>query len=157
MKENQPLDIVGEMNKSPRLQIIRASGRFHKAMSALTNNKIKEAGHDLSFEHAIILKNLLQKDGQSQQELAENTFKHKASITFLIDNMVKRNLVVRVPDQLDKRGRLIYLTDFGRKILNEIFPILFDQLHKVTEEIDEEDLRLCVSVLEKLLKNTRAL
>ncbi|MEP0366715.1 MAG: MarR family transcriptional regulator [Cyclobacteriaceae bacterium] len=157
MKENQPLDIVGEMNKNPRLQIIRASGRFHKAMIALTNRKIKEAGHDLSLEHAVILKNLLQKDGQSQQELAENTFKHKSSVTFLIDNMVKRNLVVRVPDQLDKRGKLIYLTELGRGLLSEIFPILFDQMHAVTEEIDEKDLKRCITVLEKLLENTQAL
>lgn len=157
METNQPLDIIGEMNKSPRLQIIRASGRFHKAMIALTNRKIKEAGYDLSLEHAIILKNLLEKDGQSQQELAENTFKHKSSITFLIDNMVKRNLVVRVPDQLDKRGKLIYLTELGRGLLSEIFPILFEQMHKVTEQIDEEDLRRCVSVLEKLLDNTQAI
>ena len=148
MKSSDTFDIVEEMNKSPRLQIIRASGRFHKAMIALTNKKIKEAGHDFSLEHAIILKNLLEKDGQSQQELAKNTFKHKASITFLINNMVKRNLVVRVPDQSDKRGRLIYLTDLGRGLLNKIFPFLFDQMQKVTEQIDEKDLRLCISILE---------
>ncbi len=157
METNQPLDIIGEMNKSPRLQIIRASGRFHKAMIALTNKKIKEAGHDLSLEHAIILKNLLEKDGQSQQELAENTLKHKSSITFLIDNMVKRNLVVRVPDQMDKRGKLIYLTELGRGLLNKIFPILFEQMHKVTEHIDEKDLHLCISILEKLLENTKSI
>lgn len=157
METNQPLDIVGEMNRSPRLQIIRASGRFHKAMVALTNKKIKEAGHDLSLEHAIILKNLLQKDGQSQQELADNIIKHKSSVTFLIDNMVKRNLVVRVPDQMDKRGKLIYLTEFGRGLLNKIFPILFEQMHKVTENVNEKDLYLCISILEKLLENTKAI
>ncbi|MEP4535218.1 MAG: MarR family transcriptional regulator [Cyclobacteriaceae bacterium] len=157
MKENQPLDIVGKMNRSPRLQIIRASGRFHKAMIALTNKKIKEAGHDLSLEHAIILKNLLQKDGQSQQELADNIIKHKSSVTFLIDNMVKRNLVVRVPDQIDKRGKLIYLTELGRGLLNKVFPILFEQMHKVTENVDEKDLHLCISILEKLQENTKAI
>lgn len=157
MKMQESKDIVSEISSNPRLKIARAAGRFSRSMMSLANKKIQEAGYDLSLEHAIILKNLMEKDGQSHQELADNTFKHKTSITFLIDNMVKRNLVVRVPDQLDRRSKLIYLTTHGRDLLDEISPILFRQMHKVTEKIDEEELELCVSVLERLFTNTKYL
>lgn len=147
--------VTDRFNTSPRLQIVRAAGRFSRSMMSLSNRRLHEAGHDLSLEHAIILKHLTEKEGQSQQQLAENTFKHKTSITFLIDRMVKKNLVVRVPDQTDRRNKLIYLTDKGRNMLNDIFPILFQDLYKITEDIAEQDLLSCIGILEKLLINTQ--
>ena len=119
MKLVQEETVVDRLNTSPRLQIARAAGRFSRSMMSLSNKRLQEAGHDLSIEHAIILKHLIEKEGQTQQQLAENTFKHKTSITFLIDKMVRKNLVVRVPDQTDRRNKLIYLTDKGRNILND--------------------------------------
>ena len=151
----QERTITDRFNTSPRLEIARASGRFSRSMMNLANKRIQDAGYDLSLEHAIILKHLLEKDGQTQQELAEKTFKHKTSITFLIDKMVKKNLVVRVPDQIDRRNKLIYLTDKGRNMLDKIFPILFQELLQITEGINKEDLDLCIRILQKLLSNTR--
>ena len=155
MKLVQEETVVDRLNTSPRLQIARAAGRFSRSMMSLSNKRLQEGGYDLSIEHAIILKHLIEKEGQTQQQLAENTFKHKTSITFLIDKMVRKNLVVRVPDQTDRRNKLIYLTDKGRNILNDIFPILFQELYKITEDIAEEDLGLCIGILEKLLANTQ--
>ncbi len=155
MKVREQTPVTDRLNSRPRLQIARAVGRFSRSIVSLANKRLQEAGHDLSLEHAILLKHLIEKEGQTQQQLAENTFKHKTSITFLIDKMVKKNLVVRVPDRLDRRNKLIYLTEKGRNVLDEIFPILFEELYQITQEIDERELKLCISILEKLLINTQ--
>ena len=66
-----------------------------------------EAGWDVTAEQWRVLVNLWDKDGRTQQELSQATGKKKTSITRLIHGMEKRNLVVRVPDQRDRRQNLI--------------------------------------------------
>ncbi|MGF9713660.1 MULTISPECIES: MarR family winged helix-turn-helix transcriptional regulator [Paenibacillus] len=48
-------------------------------------------------------------DGQTQNRLACSTQKDEPSISRLIDNMIKRNLVKRLPHGTDRRTNLIYL------------------------------------------------
>lgn len=52
----------------------------------------------------------LGKDGVTQQELCNATFKDKPSMTRLIDNMERQHLVVRISDKKDRRTNLIHLT-----------------------------------------------
>lgn len=56
----------------------------------------------------------LGKDGVTQQELCNATFKDKPSMTRLIDNMEKQHLVIRVPDKKDRRTNKIHLTENGK-------------------------------------------
>ncbi len=50
---------------------------------------------------------LWEKDGVTQQELCNATFKDKPSMTRLIDNMERQHLVVRISDKKDRRTNLI--------------------------------------------------
>ena len=57
---------------------------------------------------------LWKEDGQSQQELCKATFRDKPSITRLVDNLEKLQLVKRVASTNDRRINRIFLTKLAQ-------------------------------------------
>lgn len=115
--------------------------------------KFKEAGHDITVEQWSLMLHLWQKEGQTQQEISGCSKKDNPSVCRLIDNMEKRNLVVRVPDQNDRRINRIYLTNKGKQLQEELINIANTNLKSSTRTISNTDLKICKSVLEKMIEN----
>ncbi len=101
-----------------------AMGRATRTLGVLVSHNFAKAGFDVTCEQWSVLVHLGKKNGQSQQQLAEFTCKDKTTITRLIDNMEKHNLVVRVPDKSDKRQKLIYLTKKGRDLQEKLTKVI---------------------------------
>lgn len=115
------------------------------------NNQLREMGYDLTMEHLIFMKILNKSDGLTQQEIADFFSKDKGSITRMISNMEDRNLLMRIPDKIDKRCNLIYLTPHGRKMLKELFKVIQEFNDQLVENIPGDELIQCLSVLEKII------
>jgi DNA-binding MarR family transcriptional regulator len=60
------------------------------------------------------------KDGQSQKELAERLHIKPATITVMLKRMEAAKLVERRPDDADQRVTRVYLSDHGKKVLQEV-------------------------------------
>lgn len=127
--------------------------RAHRTLKNHIQRAFAEAGHEVTVEQMGVLTILWHKDGISQQDLVNMTHKVKSSITRLLDNMENRNLVVRIPDENDKRNRLIYLTRKGRNHREALEEILQDTLRKATEGIAPQDIQVTRSVLEQMHLN----
>src|SRR5271170_1730692 len=69
----------------------------------------------LSVPQCDVLTTLTEKEGVSQQGLAERLYVTKGNISGLIDRLVAAGLVERRAIAADKRQHAIYLTDSGRK------------------------------------------
>ncbi len=76
----------------------------------------RQNGLEISPEQWTVLIFLWEKDGVTQQELCNATFKDKPSMTRLIDNMERQHLVVRISDKKDRRTNLIHLTTDGKEL-----------------------------------------
>ncbi len=70
-----------------------------------------------------ILESLHHLGPMCQKALAEKILKSTGNITFVIDNLAKRNLVRRQRDTDDRRFITIHLTDEGATLIGEIFPL----------------------------------
>lgn len=130
-------------------------GRAGRALANHLNHNFVNAGHDVTCEQWAVLTNLWQKNGQSQQDLAGTTCKDKTSMTRLVDNMEKKNLVVRIPNKEDKRQKLIYLTAKGRNLRNKLFKVVQQTLDEAQRNINIKDLALCKDVLRKVYENLK--
>lgn len=128
-------------------------GRAARSVGGLLNRNMAAAGYDVTCEQWSVLFNLVQHDGQTQQELAGHTCKDKTSMTRLIDGMEKRDLVVRIPDKQDKRQKLIYLTHKGKKLQKELMVLVKKTLDQAEVGISSQDMRLCMDVLCKIYSN----
>jgi DNA-binding MarR family transcriptional regulator len=122
-------------------------------MRSFVRNKIKEKGLDLTFEMVQILKSLWDKQHVNQQELANITMKDKASLTYLIDNLSKRGLVIRTEDKNDRRNKLISLTEEGIALRKTMQPC-FDELYAVAgKDVDPKLVTAGLDLFKKINEN----
>ncbi|MCP4199702.1 MAG: MarR family transcriptional regulator [Proteobacteria bacterium] len=129
-------------------------GRTTRAMAAAMQSSFAKAGYDVTVEQWVILVNLWRLNGQFQKQLAENTYKDKASVTRLVNGLEKRNLVVRIPDEADQRHNRIYLTNKGKALQNELISLAKKTNTITSRGIEEQHLQIFKAVLIQLHANT---
>jgi len=136
--------------EQPLLFLIK---RTTRAFIRRLNRSFAEAGHDVTVVQWRILKCLWRTDGQRQQDLADVVHKDKTSITRIIDCMEKRNLVVRISDRLDRRQKLIYLTNKGKELQKELVQIAQKTSLEAQRGVEPEHLDIFRKVLAKVHNN----
>jgi len=123
------------------------------AFKCFIRKKLKENGIDLSFEMLEVLKCLWEKEGLKQQDVADYVMKDKASLTLLIDNLTRRNLVKRTEDPSDRRNKLVMLTEDGLALKNTIEPWIDEMYAMAGTDIPEELLREGIILFDKIYGN----
>ena len=127
--------------------------RTHLTLKKQLNKALADAGHDVRVEQMGLMYFLWQQDGISQREIVNQVKKVKSSITRLIDNMEKQNLVVRIPDQTDKRNKLIFLTHKGKALQKQLSVVLNNKLEQAYQNIEKEHIQICKNVLNDMFNN----
>ncbi len=126
-----------------------------------TNKMIENHIHDLFFEHNIsltkiqwvFLKNVQEKNGVPQQELAFLTGRDKTSLTRLVNTMEKKGLVARIPSKLDRRINNIHITKKGEVLFKETLPLMEQFVTSLQENISEEETAQTINVIKKIQEN----
>lgn len=129
-----------------------------KAVTAIARNlqkKFNAAGLGLTIEQWSVLYHLWKEDGKSQQELCNATFRDKPSITRLVDNLEKLQLVKRVPSGDDRRINLIYLTKQAQKLQDETMALAEQTLNEALEGVPSDKIEVCKEVLQIVYDNLK--
>ncbi|WP_097301530.1 MarR family winged helix-turn-helix transcriptional regulator [Escherichia coli] len=71
----------------------------------------------LTYTQWITLLALAEEDGQAVNQLGEKLFLASSTLTPLLKNLEKKNVVLRLRSTKDERKVRIFLTDSGRKLL----------------------------------------
>ena len=139
------------------IQLIFAilNGKVSTAINRKLHRNFRQNEIDISPEQWTILLSLWEKDGVTQQELCNATFKDKPSMTRLIDNMERQHLVVRISDKKDRRNNLIHLTKTGRELENKAYKIANATLEQALQGLSLEELKIGQEVLRKVFTNTK--
>ena len=130
---------------------------FGKAVSEMRNNmrrflqaKIKEQQLDISFELLEVMALLWQKDGVNQQELADAIVKDKSSMVYLIDGLIKHQLITKEEDENDRRNKLIFLTKKGKQLQKKLSPWIVEMYEKATGSVSETELKKAMTLVNKI-------
>jgi MarR family transcriptional regulator, organic hydroperoxide resistance regulator len=109
---------------SDRLGAMRADNLTYLVAKAhrLLHNRLEETMRQagVSVEQWRVLDRLRDREGQSMGVLAETVLMNHPALTKMIDRMVANGLVHRAPDQSDQRRVLVYLTDRGAALLEDL-------------------------------------
>ncbi len=108
------------------------------------------ANQEITPEQWIVLDELWRNDGLTQLKIAQLTFRQQTSTSRILDNLVKRDLVYRAKNPLDKRSNLIYLTERGKGLQESLLKTVKKTMNDAVSEIDENDLKKCMEVLNKI-------
>jgi DNA-binding MarR family transcriptional regulator len=96
---------------------------------------------------------LWNEDGISQQKLADSFSKDKTSMTRLLNNMVKNELIERKQDTDDMRNKKIFLTYKSKLLKKDTIKIAEKTLIDALNGIDHDALRLSKKVLKRINNN----
>jgi len=129
---------------------------LRQALRARLQTKMREYDFGITYEMFQVLLFLWKKNGVNQQEIADNVQKNKASLTPLIDNLVKRKLVTRTEDSSDRRNKIISLTQEGVQFEEKFKPILMGFHEVFTTSISISQLESVINMLQKLQNNLEA-
>ncbi|WP_181307308.1 MarR family winged helix-turn-helix transcriptional regulator [Rufibacter sp. XAAS-G3-1] len=144
------------MSKSTRENAILFLQQMTKVTLALKGymrQKFKAHNVDITFEMLQVLRFLWEKESCNQQEIATAINKDKASLTYLLDNLGRRNLVLRTEDSQDRRNKIITLTQEGRELESLITPWLEEMYGLVAENVSAGDLATSLHTFETIYKN----
>lgn len=131
------------------------NGKVSAAINRKLYRNFREYNLDITPEQWTVLLFLWEKEGVTQQELCHVTFKDKPSMTRLINNMEKQNLVKRTACDTDKRINLIYLTSYGRNLEDKSRYVANKTLKEALRGLTIEELRVSQDVLRKVFSNTK--
>jgi DNA-binding MarR family transcriptional regulator len=131
-------------------------GRTVKMVDYHLQEAFANAKLDISKEQMIILKKLHTEDGLPQNELALLTFRDKSSLTRLLATMEKKEYVIKVQSQSDKRINKVYLTDKGRAIFKNTRPVIKKVLDIMENGISGQEKSAIIEILKKIQLNFEA-
>lgn len=120
----------------------------------LMSNRLNKnlLSHEVTAEQWAVLSSLWKKNGQTQQSLADQANKNKASITHLIDNLEKRKLVERLVDEKDRRNKLVHLTPEGSELQESLTKVVSKTMKEITADVDKKELKHCKRALKKMVE-----
>ena len=125
----------------------------HNMMTKRFVKNANEAGLDISLDQWMVLGPISFHGEVPQKLLSDACLKDKTSITRIVSTLENKNLVVRVPDQIDHRANRVVLTAAGKKLLVDAVPIMNKTREEVAEGISESDIDNFKDVLKKIISN----
>jgi MarR family transcriptional regulator, organic hydroperoxide resistance regulator len=132
---------------------------IHRVYQATRNELFRvfrEVGEDVTPEQWAVLIRLWERDGRTQSDLSDATFRDRPTMSRILDGMQERGLLEREVDASDSRVRIVRLTRRGRALQKKLVPIVQALVERLVEGIDEADLNTTRATLRKMFENVEA-
>lgn len=145
MSEN---DRPAEVEIRAWARLVRASQDVIGAIEA----DLKAAGMPSLHWYDVLLELDGARDGALRpSEIAEQTLFERYSVTRIVDRMEKKGLVERVPCPEDARGAIVRITDEGRKLRREMWPVYSTAIkRRFADRLGDGDAEQLARLLAKL-------
>jgi len=129
------------------------NGMASTAVARRLQKNFRAAGLEITIEQWSVLYHLWKEDGLSQQELCNRTFRDKPSITRLIDNLEKQELVNRMPSSTDRRINLVALTNKAKEMQQLTIDLANQTMNEALIGVKKEDIELVKQVFQRVYDN----
>ncbi len=96
--------------------LARQVGRLSHLMGQRLNAGLQAQDLGITADQFRLLTHLWRTDGLSQQQLAVQLGRDRATVTRMVDLLEDQLIITRIPDRDDKRSNLIYLTKKGQQL-----------------------------------------
>jgi len=89
-------------------------GKTVQSIKNLVFREFKAKNFNITPEQWAVMSYLHKEDGLYQKQIADFLYKDKPTVTRILDILEKRNLIIRISDEKDRRKFKIYLTQDGK-------------------------------------------
>ncbi len=115
--------------------------------------KLRENGFTITIDQWLIIKSILENPGISQLELGEKVFKDNASVTRIIELLVKANYLKRELHATDRRKSNLIVTVAGKAVIEEVYEIVLQNRQTALQDVTLDDLAILNKVLKTIINN----
>lgn len=117
--------------------------------------RIRDNHYKITTDQWLIIKSILENPNITQQEIAKNVFKDNASVTRIIELMVKSNYVTREENLSDRRKSHLKVTEDGVAIIENVNDLVIENRKVALKGISEEELNNMTTTLKKIIENCK--
>lgn len=122
-------------------------GEVNFRIGKKVHQRIVEQDIHLTSEQFGILYILSKRKDTIQSDLAEWVGKDKSAVMRHLDALEKKNLVVRVNDNSDRRRKILVTTKAGQQVLDKALQVLIEVFQEITQPIPKEKMDIFLEVL----------
>ncbi len=115
--------------------------------------RLRENGYKITIDQWLIIKAIMENPGISQQEIGEKVFKDNASVTRIIELLVKSEYLEREVNPDDRRKSNLRVTDEGKLIIKKVHNLVLENRKTALDGILPEELEILNKTLKKIISN----
>lgn len=115
--------------------------------------RLRDNGYKITIDQWLIIKAILENPGISQQEIGEKVFKDNASVTRIIELLVKSEYLEREVNQNDRRKSNLKVTVEGKRIIEKVHDLVLENRKIALAGILPEELEILNNTLKKIISN----
>lgn len=144
MKKNNPTGTI--------LYTIEQTIKEYRKMA---QKNITTIVNDITVDQGLLLIIVNKNPNYSQKEIAELIFKDNASVTRIIELMVKKNYLTRKINELDRRKFNLEITEKGIKTIDLLTPTINKNRKDALAGLSENELQMVDKILSKIISNCK--
>lgn len=133
--------------------IVYLCGEFTHKFHQMLTREFKDNAIGVTVEQFSVLAMLFYREGVSQQEISDGLGRDKTTVARVISIMERDDLVKRVMNKEDNRGKLIYLTRKGRSMQQKAVAVSGKLYVKAISSLKESQLKAAMKVMSAMTNN----
>lgn len=139
--------------KDPLGNVFYSLDRAIRLYRQYAHGQLAANGIDITIDQWLVLKALHENPGCNQQEIAQAAFKDHASLTRIIDLLVKKEILLRAIHPEDRRRFQLTITRKGLQLLKAVEPVAESNRKTALKGFTKDKVMQFQEMLNLLMKN----
>jgi len=133
--------------------IIKNFGILYRTFLSYISKSIESK--DLSFSDSVFLVNIGEKEGISQEEIADALAIDKAAIARSVKGMEQRGYVRAIKSASDKRAKELYLTETGHDLYRQMLNLNEEWLKQVLGNMNSDEIENFAKIISSISEKAK--
>jgi len=143
------------MKKKPEAPPTYHISLTYDLLKSALQGRLRSNNLNITAEQLAILRLLSQHDCVSIKFISEQTFRDSSTVTRIIDNLEKNNLLNRVPSKADRRVKHICISELGKRTYTKAAEIAKEHVASAMKDISSTDIDHLINTLNQIQNNLK--
>jgi MarR family transcriptional regulator, 2-MHQ and catechol-resistance regulon repressor len=123
---------------------------FKSSQHVQDNLKKDMTQHGLNLSEFAVLELLYHKGEQPIQNIGKKILLASSSLTYVVDKLENKGLVQRIPCATDRRVIFPAITDNGRELMDQIFPLHAAQIEEIFSVLSDKEVETFIDLVKRV-------
>jgi MarR family transcriptional regulator, transcriptional regulator for hemolysin len=126
-----------------------------KKYRQFAQKQIDNANIDITIDQWLVLKSIQDWPDISQHQIAENVFKDYASVTRMIELLVKKEYLQREFHKTDRRRFNLVITKKGQAVIQKVIPVITANRKQALKSLTKAEIENNKIFLNRIIENCK--